>query len=112
MNKFLIQEYIFYCWGTWLTPLACRASLDLWTWGKEEKERKKVETCTCHALQWPSLACFIACHMQREAMQYEEDIYVCLSTKLISSSLFIMMHRFSGIDVLLSNTSQKLTGLR
>jgi len=55
---------------------------------------------------------FIACHMPREAMRYEEDIYVRLSTKLISSSLFIMMHRFSGIDVSLSNTSQKLTGLR
>jgi len=60
MNKFLIQEYIFiifYCWGTWLTPLACKATLDLWTWGKEEKERKKMGTHTCHALQWPSLAC-------------------------------------------------------
>ena len=58
---------------------------------------------------------FIACHMPEEAMRYEEDIYVSLSTDFTGSSFFNQcrtLHRFGDINVLLSNTSQRLTGLR
>jgi len=56
---------------------------------------------------------FIACHMPEEAMQYEEDIYVSLSTDFTREHLsHSVLHRFSGTDVLLSNTSQRSTGLR
>ena len=55
---------------------------------------------------------FIACHMPEKAMQYEEDIYVSLSTNFTRVHFFHLLHRFSGINALLSNTSQRLTGLR
>src|SRR6266511_4150838 len=52
---------------------------------------------------------FIACHMPEEAMQYEEDIYVSLSTDFTREHPHSVLHRFSGTDILLSNTSQRST---
>jgi len=43
-----------------LTPLACRASLDLWTWGKEEKERQRWELVPAMLCDGPHLHVYSA----------------------------------------------------
>jgi hypothetical protein len=56
---------------------------------------------------------FIACHMPEEAMRFEDDIHVSLFTidqRVLCS--FSTLHRFSGTNVSLLNTSQRLTGQR
>ena len=57
---------------------------------------------------------FVACHMPEEAMRYEEDIHVSLISTDSSGAgySFNTLHRFSGINVSLSNTSPRLTGQR
>ena len=55
---------------------------------------------------------FVVCHMPEEAMQYEEDMYVSLSTEPPGVYSFGILHRLSSINVLLSNISQRLTGQR
>ena len=54
---------------------------------------------------------FITCQMPEEAMRYEDDIYVCLSSWSENFS-YLIFCRFGGINVFLSHTSRRSIGQR